>query len=155
MTATAHALIGGAIAASFADPAVGLPLAVVSHPLVDLIPHWDFAANWRTKNKSRLFIEASLDLGFGVLLSYILFGQNINFWYFLSCILASEVWDIFEAPYWMLGWQFAPFSWIYDIQSDMQGKIKLPWGIVTQIITVGVITLILLFLHTARTWYQF
>jgi membrane-bound metal-dependent hydrolase YbcI (DUF457 family) len=51
MTATAHALIGGAIAASIPNPALGLPLAAISHPLVDMIPHWDFGLGWRKKKK--------------------------------------------------------------------------------------------------------
>ncbi len=150
MTATAHALIGGTIAASFSNPAVGLPLAVISHPLMDLIPHWDFAADWRTKNKIRLFIEASIDVSFGTILAYILFGQNVNLWYFLGCIIASEILDIIEAPYWLLDWRFPPISWVYNIQSKMQGKAALPWGIITQIITVVIVAFILLSLHTPQ-----
>lgn len=143
MTATAHALMGGAIASTISNPELGLSLAFISHPLLDLIPHWDFAADWRTKNKVKLFLEASLDLGFGVLLSYLLFGTNINFWYFLGCIFASEVWDMIEAPYWLLGWKFPPISWVYNVQSKMQGKAALPWGVITQILTIALATLVL------------
>jgi len=42
MTLTAHALVGAALAASFSNPAIGIPLAVISHPILDMIPHWDF-----------------------------------------------------------------------------------------------------------------
>ncbi|MDD2823359.1 MAG: hypothetical protein PHQ59_04755 [Candidatus Daviesbacteria bacterium] len=143
MTATAHALIGGAVASTISNPELGLSLAFISHPLLDLIPHWDFANNWRAKDKFILFIEASADLTFGVLLSYILFGQNVNLWYFFGCIFVSEVWDIIEAPYWFLNWKFPPISWIYNVQSKMQGKAALPWGIITQILTVALATLIL------------
>lgn len=143
MTATAHALVGGAIASTIPDPAVGLSLSFISHPLLDLIPHWDFAENWRTKKTSKLFLEASVDLGVGVILAYFLFGINTNLWYFLGCILVSEIWDIIEAPYWILGWKFPPFSWIFNIQSNMQGRAKLPWGIITQIVTIVLIILIL------------
>lgn len=143
MTATAHALVGGAIASTISDPSLGLSLSFISHPLLDLIPHWDFGANWKRKGKIKLFIEASLDLGLGFIISYILFGQHINFWYFSACILSAEILDVLEAPYWILGWRFAPFSWVYDIQSKMQGKAKLPLGIITQIVTVVGIALIL------------
>lgn len=143
MTATAHALVGGAIASTIPDPSIGLSLSFISHPLLDLIPHWDFGANWKKKSRMRLFIEATLDLGFGFVVAYILFGQNINFWYFTACIVSSEILDVLEAPYWILGWRFAPFSWVYNIQSNLQGKAKLPLGIITQIITVVGITLIL------------
>ncbi|MFA5933381.1 MAG: hypothetical protein WCV81_03925 [Microgenomates group bacterium] len=143
MTATAHALIGGAVASTISSPELGLSLAFISHPLLDLIPHWDFANNWRTKNKTKLFIEASLDLSFGVILTYILFGQGVNMWYFFGCIFVSEVWDIIEAPYWLLNWKFPPISWVYNIQSRMQGKAPLPWGIITQIVTVVLATVVL------------
>ena len=55
MTATAHALIGGAIAAGIASQPLGIALALASHPLADLIPHWDFGWGWRKKSKPKLF----------------------------------------------------------------------------------------------------
>lgn len=142
MTATAHVLIGGAIASTIVNPEVGLSLAFISHPLLDLIPHWDFANHWQVKNKTKLFLESSLDFSFGVLLSYLLFGQQVSLWYFGACVFAAVVFDIIEAPYWF-GWKFAPISLVYNIQSKMQGKAKLPWGIITQIITVTLITIVL------------
>lgn len=144
MTATAHTLVGAAFAASFpSNPALGIGLSLVSHPFLDMIPHWDFGWNWRKKEKTTFFLQAAFDLVFGFALAYFLFGQNINFWYFLSCIGASLIWDIVESPYWFFDWRFPPFSWVYKIQSRMQGKLALPWGIVTQIVVVGLIILIL------------
>lgn len=143
MTATAHALVGGAIAASVPNPAVGITLAFVSHPLLDMIPHWDFGRGWRQKTKLRLFIQASLDLLIGSVVAFILFGTNVNFWYFSMCILAAELMDILEIPYWFFNWKFPPFGWIYKIQHEIQGKAKLPWGILTQAAAVGLIFYIL------------
>lgn len=142
MTATAHALVGAAFAASIPDPRLGLTLATLSHPIMDLIPHWDVANNWRQKTKLNFFLEASLDLGIGVILSYLLFGQNISLTYFLAAVFLAEAWDILEAPYWFLRWKFFPFGFIYKIQHNMQSRAKLPLGLITQVITVaGVILL--------------
>ena len=91
MTATAHALVGGAIAASVINPAIGLPLAALSHPILDMIPHWDLGIGWRGKNKVTLFVESALDLIVGILLAYFIFGQNVNPIYFLSCILVYHL----------------------------------------------------------------
>lgn len=88
-------------------------------------------------------MEASLDVTFGTIVAYFLFGQNINPWYFFGCILFSEIWDIIEAPYWLLNWKFPPISWVYNVQSRMQGKAALPWGIITQILTVALATVLL------------
>ncbi|MBI2601111.1 hypothetical protein HYW42_04100 [Candidatus Daviesbacteria bacterium] len=144
MTATAHALVGGAIAASMQNPVLGITLSAVSHPLLDLIPHWDFGWGWRQKTKLRLFLEATFDLVFGFLLAYLLFGRNIDFWYFSAAVLASEIWDILEAPYWFFGWKFPPFGLIYKIQSSLQGKTKtMQVGILNQVLTVTGIVLVL------------
>ncbi len=145
MTATAHALVGGAIAASIPNPAIGVPLALVSHPLLDLIPHWDFGIGWRGKNKFTLFLESSLDLLLGIVLAYFLFGKNISSIYFLSCILASESWDILMMPYLLLNWKFPPFQTVYNLQHAMQRKAKASfvWGILTQIGTVYATVLLL------------
>jgi hypothetical protein len=145
MTATAHALVGGAIAASVPDPVLGITLSAVSHPILDMIPHWDFGWGWRNKTKTKLFIEALGDLLLGFVLAYFLFGQFINnFWYFFACVLVSEIWDILEAPYWFLHWRFPPFSWIYQIQSTIQGKTKtVEMGIITQIVTILAVFFIL------------
>lgn len=143
MTATAHALVGGAIAFSVQNPALGVTLSFLSHPLLDFIPHWDFGWGWRQKTKLKLFCEASLDLAAGVLLSYALFGQYINHYYFFGCVFVSLLWDFLEIPYWFFNWRFFPFSLSHSIQHQIQGKARLPWGVVTQIVTVGVIMLLL------------
>ncbi len=137
MTATAHALVGGAIAASVPNPALGITLAAASHPILDLIPHWDFGWGWKEKTKLKLFLQATFDLVLGFLLAYFLFGQYMNFWYFSAAVLAAEIWDILEAPYWFFGWKFPPFGLIYKIQSRMQGRTKTMFaGILNQVVTV-------------------
>ncbi len=143
MTATAHALVGGAIAASVTNPALGITLSAASHPLLDMIPHWDEGLGWRKKSKTRLFIESSIDLVFGVTVTFLIFGPFTPFWYLAACIFVSEIWDILMMPYLVLRWNFFPFSTVYKIQHKMQSNIRLPWGILTQIATVLVIILVL------------
>lgn len=150
MTATAHALVGGAVAASIHNPALGLTISFASHPFLDMVPHWDFGWGWRKKSKLLLFVEAAGDLILGFVLAYLIFGQFVgNFWYFFGCVFAAEVWDIAEAPYWFLNWRFAPFCWIYNIQHNMQGKTKtVLGGIFNQVITIsGIIIFLQLIPH--------
>lgn len=143
MTATAHALIAGAIASSVQNPVVGVTLAAISHPICDLVPHWDFGNNWRQKNKIVFFLEAAADLAIGVGLSYLIFGQNINFWYFVAAMVAAEFWDILETPYWFFKWDFFPIGIIYKIQSRMQNKSPLPWGILYQVAAIFAVVFVL------------
>lgn len=147
MTATAHALIGGAIAASVPNPFLGVSLATISHPLVDMIPHWDFGRGWRNKNKLTFLLEGVFDLGVGLVSSYLIFGQHINFWYFLLVVFSSLFFDLVQIPYWFLNWRIPPFSWAYRIQSRIGGKATLPWGILTQAATVTGLVLVLRTVH--------
>jgi len=147
MTATAHALIGGAIAAAVPDPALGITLAAVSHPIADMIPHWDFGWGWKKKSKALLFFQSSFDLILGVVLTFLIFGHTVNNLYLLIIIFISESWDILQAPYWLLNWKFFPFSAFYNFQHQINGKAKLPWGILTQAATVTGLVLALRIIH--------
>jgi hypothetical protein len=153
MTATAHALVGGAIAAAVPDPVLGLSLSFASHPFLDMIPHWDLGLGWRLKNKFTLFLESSLDLLVGILLAYLIFGKAVNPVYFLACIFASEIWDILMMPYLLLAWKFPPFSTVYKFQHGIQSNVRLPWGILTQAATVYATVLLLRFAHLALATY--
>lgn len=143
MIATAHALVGGAVAASVSNPALGVTIAAVSHPLMDLIPHWDFARGWQKKPKAKLFIESFLDVTLGVILATVLFSQGVEPRYFAACVLASVIWDFLEAPYWFLKREIPPFYWVYKIQHRMQGRTGPKWGILTQVVTVAAILAVL------------
>ena len=147
MTATAHALVGGAIAASILNPSIGLPLAALSHPILDMIPHWDFGWGWKKKGKFKLFVQASFDLIFGIAITFLIFGRYTDNLYLISAIFLSEVWDILQMPYLLFGWKFFPFSAFYNFQHDINGKANLPWGILTQAVTVGGVIFALRFVH--------
>ncbi len=60
MTATAHAIVGGALAAAFPNPVIGISLSLLSHPLLDMIPHWDEGWGWRKKIKFNFLLSARL-----------------------------------------------------------------------------------------------
>jgi len=142
MTITAHALVGGAIAAAIPNPALGFLLAVASHPILDIIPHWDEGWGWRDKPKVRLFAECIIDASVGFLLTYFLFG-SVPLPYLLLSIFGSILFDVMEAPYLLLGMKGKPWCWFYKMQSRIQGKVRLPWGILTQVATVALFIFVL------------
>ena len=147
MTATAHALVGGAIAVSIQNPAIGLPLAAASHPFIDMIPHWDFGFGWRKKGKFLLFIQSGLDFSAGILLTYLIFGQFVDFSYLMAAVFLSESWDLLMMPRLLFNWNFPPFSTFYNVQHKFNTKAKLPWGIINQAVTVISIILVLRIFH--------
>lgn len=143
MTATTHALIGGAIAASVPNPALGITLSALSHPIVDIIPHWDFGCGWKKKSKALFFFQSSSDLIFGVVLTFLLFGNTTDHLYLLASIFISESWDILQIPYLLLDWKFFPFSTFYHFGHQTNAQIRLPWGIFTQVATLVGLVLVL------------
>lgn len=147
MTATAHALIGGAIARYVPDPTIGISLSAISHPITDLIPHWDFGLGWKNKSKALLFYQASADFAVGVTLTFLIFGNNTNYLYLFISILISESWDLLQMPYLLLNWKFLPFSAFYNFGHDTNNKAGMLWGIISQIATVASLILVLRMFH--------
>ncbi len=143
MTATSHALIGASLAVKITNPIIGIPLAIASHFAADLVPHWDAGTNHRQKSALRLKIEATLDVLLGFALVLLLFRTQAlaNPVYMFSMIIAAQLPDWLEAPSWMFNFKVPPFSWMDWIGHKLQSRMQLPWGLVTQIVTVGFIVM--------------
>ncbi|MBI3283157.1 hypothetical protein HYZ70_03735 [Candidatus Curtissbacteria bacterium] len=138
MTATAHALIGASIAVKITNPIVGIPLAIASHFLADLIPHWDAGTNHRQKSLARLRLEAAVDVTVGFLLTFAVFRNLVDPVYLFTMVVAAQLPDWLEAPSWMFGIKVPPFSWMDWLGHKLQSRLQLPWGLVTQAILVGI-----------------
>jgi len=142
MTATAHALIGASIAAKVTNPAVGIPLVILSHFVLDIIPHWDLGTNHRAKSKMRLKAEATADVLLGFALAFLIFRNLVNPSYLFIMIIAAQLPDWLEAPAFMFGIKIPPFSWMGWLGHKIQTRAQLPWGLVTQIVVVALFLLL-------------
>lgn len=86
MILTSHALIGAAIANTFpTEPLLGLTLSFVSHYMVDILPHTNYANDNLKKKFKNIFQEiesykelffAIIDVVMAVLLVYIIFVRD-------------------------------------------------------------------------------
>ncbi|OGD87899.1 hypothetical protein A3A54_01315 [Candidatus Curtissbacteria bacterium RIFCSPLOWO2_01_FULL_39_62] len=139
MTATAHALIGASIALKVTNPLLGIPIAILSHFIADLIPHWDAGTNHKKKSLTRLKMEAAADVLLGFLLAYLIFWKFVDPEYLFVMIIAAQLPDWLEAPSWMFGFKVPPFSWLDWLGHKLQSRMQLPWGLVIQIVVVGLI----------------
>ena len=63
MTGLNHALTGATVAVLINRPEIALPAALVSHFLVDMIPHWNYRIPGNLKKK---YIAMGLDLAMSV-----------------------------------------------------------------------------------------
>lgn len=141
MTATAHALIGASLATTILNPVIGIPVAIASHFVADLIPHWDAGTNHRSKSTLRLKVEAVFDVLLGFALVLILFKTQTfqHPVYMFSMVIAAQLPDWLAAPDYMFNFKFPPFSWMQKIGHETNTRMQLPWGLVTQVVTVGLL----------------
>lgn len=144
MTLTTHGIAGGIIASSIPDPALGLSLSLLSHPILDLIPHWDLGIGWRKQNKLLLFSSSLADFTAGAFVAHLLFPE-VNLFYLLACVFMASLPDGLCVPYMFLNWKSSPFSWIWDFQSKVipYQPLKLIPGVLTQIGGLIVLYLVL------------
>lgn len=134
MTATSHAIIGTIIAAKIGNPALAIPIAVLSHIVADAIPHWDTATNRKKKGFKKMLIDTLLDVFLGFYLSYlliILFFPKTDPSYVFMIIIASQLLDWLTAPWYFF--RIKLFKFVYKFQKTFDNKLDLPWGLVTQI----------------------
>lgn len=150
MTATAHALVAGAIASKFTDPVTASGLAFVSHYIMDSIPHWDFGTNWRLRSKNTTGAFAIAETVGGITLAYMLFQQSAPMSTLTVAVVASLLPDWMETPWYIFFatakkkepssragfWEKISYR-MYKIQNVFHAKAQLPFGIVTQVVTVG------------------
>lgn len=138
MTATAHALIGASLAVKITNPFVGIPLAILSHFLLDLIPHWDEGTNHREKSLAKIRLEATFDVLLGFALAFLIFRNLSDPVYLFAMIIAAQLPDWLEAPAAWFNVKIPPFSWMDWLGHNLQSRMQLPWGLVTQIVVVGI-----------------
>lgn len=138
MTAAGHSITGAFLASKIPDPRIGIPLAIISHFALDLVPHWDVGTNWRKRKRHLTVIYAAIDVLLGIGLAVILFPSN-NPLYLFSMIFAAQLPDLIETPYWLLDIKWAPLKIVYEIQHRLHVRAQIPLGLITQIAFVLVL----------------
>lgn len=148
MTATAHAVIGTIIAAKIGNPAFAIPLAFASHIAADAFPHWDVGTNGHKKNKKSVrveVLEGFLDVSAGFIFSYFiiyfLFPKTDLLYAFLLILVAQSL-DWIMGPYYFFNIKIPPFEWAYRFQKKFDNRMDKPWGVISQVAIVLLITIL-------------
>lgn len=139
MTATAHAIVGAALATVIRDPIVLSVSCLSSHFIMDCIPHWDFGVNWRSRPKLLTGVFAIADTFIGITLAYLLFWGKTSAGLIAIGILFAELPDWMEAPWFILkkdSFIKRVAYRIYKFQSRFHVKAQLPLGGITQILVI-------------------
>ena len=106
MLAASHAIVGAAIAANTQNPLLGYTLAVVSHPLLDLVPHWDFNSRHNNRSPLSTIVISALDAGVGFGLGFLIFAGEVAPGILFLTMLLAQLPDWIEAPYHVFKWNF-------------------------------------------------
>lgn len=149
MTATAHALVAGAIATKFTDPQTAAGLAFLSHFVMDSIPHWDIGTNWRERPRSKTGAFAIAETTIGILIAIAVFSSRAPVPTLLAAIVFALLPDWLEVPYYILFarqnkkqpaktagfWEQLTYR-IYKTENFFHAKAEYPLGVITQVVTV-------------------
>lgn len=134
MLAASHAVAGAIIASQVSDPVIAYSAALISHPLLDLFPHWDLSTrNGVKKSKFYIIWTSLLDAGVGFTIGILLFSGSVDTLTLLICMFLAQLPDWLEAPLHVFEWNFPPFSTIKKLQHLWHTKLAWPWGFIPQI----------------------
>ncbi len=145
MTATSHAVIGTVIAAKIGNPAVAIPIALASHVIADLIPHWDTGVNRHKETKQRFFWNTVADVLIGVVICLAIiyfFFPTLAIHYALLIVIFASLPDILTAPYLFFDWKFPPFTWAYKIQKSFDNGEDSAFGRYGQIAIIAIVVIV-------------
>lgn len=150
MTATAHALVAGAILQASGDTTSASLFAIASHYIMDSVPHWDFGTDWRMRSKATTGTLAIADTLIAFTVAYILFAPKLGVVPVTVVTIASLLPDWLETPWYIF---FAHHKkhepgpragilerlcyLVYKIPNAFHAKAGVALGIFTQIATVA------------------
>lgn len=144
MLETPHVFVGAAIATKIPDPLIAIPLAFLSHFVLEMVPHWNPHLNketekygYPTKRSTVIVIaDSSLALISGSLIAYSALPDTGQALTILFACLASVLPDLIEAPYFFLKIKNKLIQKWIVFQKSIQNDTSIIPGLVTQYITI-------------------
>ena len=139
MLETPHALVGMVIAAAIPNPLVSLPLALLSHFVVDMLPHW----NWEPDTRPLSLLGIILDLILLEILTVYFVAHSSQPLTLATGSFLAILPDLLEAPHIFFGFHNKYLQKLYDFQKSIQNKATVVPGILTQLLLSALCLLIL------------
>lgn len=141
---TPHVIVGAAIATKIPNPLIALPMALMSHFILEKVPHWNPHLNTEkekhgkvtTRSTQIVVLDASLALLSGSLIAFRGYPNYQSMTIILLASLFSILPDLIEAPYFFLKYD-RPWvrKWI-KFQKSLQEDASPALGLFTQAITI-------------------
>jgi hypothetical protein len=156
MLETPHVVVGAAIAARVVNPLLAIPLAFISHFVLDRVPHWNphistekrLYGHITKKSVAVIVGDAGLALAVGTVIATTTAftpGMPITIEYFdwskfaltMACCFASVLPDLLEAPYFFMDSKSGAIAKLMEFQKSIQNDANPTFGLLTQILTIG------------------
>lgn len=138
MLETPHVALGVAIASAIPNPLISIPLALGSHFLLDMVPHWNPHLNTEMKTYGRLTNKTLAIIVFDLVVAFVLtcfLAQgNINIYF---AAFASLLPDVAEGPYFLFGWRNKYLDVVLRFQRSIQSSANIFWGLLTQFLVIA------------------
>ena len=137
-----HATAGGIIAYKIGSPLLSLPLAFLSHFVLDALPHWNPNLSREKKKQGRIgtktmfvvFFDCLIGLFFGLkIASLALPDVNKAIFVILGCF-AGILPDLVEAPYFFLNQKIPFLRGLVKFQNGHQWNVPIVLGISSQVL---------------------
>lgn len=122
MTASNHTITGTLIAASLPNPAVALPLALASHLVLDMLPHYGGDIS-HLDRRFKIIVGSDAFVALATL-TFVFFTQPAHWLLMISCGIVAASPDLLWLPYWIaeLNHKHRPFGKVSRFLSRIQ------WG---------------------------
>lgn len=136
MLETAHALAAAVIVSKIPNPIISLPIVVVSHYLLDAIPHWDSGTGLTTgkKTKKTAVIETLFDLAIAATAVFIFFQLGKSFSLKLWLAVGLSIFpDLIEAPALFCDYRPSIIAKLEKFHNRLHRRLKFPWGFLIQL----------------------
>lgn len=138
MVLASHILAGAVVAVKIQNPAIGLPLAFLSHFLLDALPHSEYSikglAEPGSKNFPRSAGKVLVDFSLGLGLAVFAAPSDINFLYLAGAIILAVLPDFFQLLTFLNTRWLRKFNrWHCDVV-HIKPKPQKVWGWIFQIL---------------------
>ncbi len=144
MLETPHVIVGAAIAFKVANPLLALSLALGSHFVLDMTPHWNPHLNTETKKFGKptkrsvniVIADVCLSLVAGFFIASKALPNSAHALTILLACFLSVLPDVIEGPYFFLNKRGSLIKKWIKFQTSIQTDVSIVPGLATQFLTI-------------------
>jgi len=144
MLSTPHVAVGAAIGVGLSNPVIAIPLTIISHFALDMVPHWNPHLNTDLKklgkvsrqNKLIVVADSLVALFLGLTIAYSFSPDHKKSLVILLACFVAILPDFVEAPHYFLGHRSELIKRYIQWQKSIQNDVSIAPGLIIQAIVI-------------------